>query len=104
MDDIKLFSKKRKRDSAAKRDQATVQPVGGDKVAEQPAKLQRLTAAFPDRRPSDRPDTEASELCNFRDLGVSEWLELVCSSLGMKQPTQVGLWLTEHAVDLLQPG
>lgn len=89
MDDIKLFSKKRKRDSAAKRDQATVQPVGGDKVAEQPAKLQRLTAAFPDRRPSDRPDTEASELCNFRDLGVSEWLELVCSSLGMKQPTQV---------------
>ena len=99
MDGIKLFSKKRKR--TVKRDQATAQPAGGDKVAEQPAKLQKLTAARLDRRPSDRPDAEASELCNFRDLGVSEWLELVCNSLGMKQPTQVGLWFTEHAVLLL---
>ena len=104
MDGIKLFSRKRKRDSAVKRDQAIVQPVGGDKSAEQPAKLHNLTAAGPDGRPSVRPDAEASKLCNFRDLGVSEWLELVCNSLGMKQPTQVDLWLTEQAVDLLQPG
>ena len=85
------------------RDQATAQAVGGDKVAVQPVKLQKLTAAGPDGRPSVRPDAEASEACIFRDLGVSEWLELVCNSLGMKQPTQVGLWLTGRAVDLLQP-
>ena len=30
-----------------------------------------------------------SEQCTFKDLGVSEWLERVCSTLGMKQPTQV---------------
>ena len=103
MDGIKLFSRKRKREYAVKRDQGTAQPVSGNKAAEQAAKLQNLTAAGPDGRPSDRPDAEASELCGFHDLGVSEWLELVCNSLGMKQPTQVGLWLTEHAVDLLQP-
>ena len=104
MDGIKLFSKKRKRDAAVKRAQAITQPIGEDNVAEQPVKLQKLTAARPDGRPRDRPDPEASDLRNFRDLGVSEWLELVCNSLGMKQPTQVGLWLTDHAADLLQPG
>ena len=104
MDGIKLFSRKRKRYSAVKRDQATAQSVGGDQVAEQPGKLQKLTAPGPDGRASARPQAEAPELCNFRDLGVSEWLELVCNSLGMKQPTQVRLWLTEYALDLLQPG
>ena len=95
MDGIKLFSKNRKRASTVmKRDQATAQPIGGDKVAGQAGKRQKLTVPGPDRRPSVRPDAEASELCNFRDLGVSEWLEHVCNSLGMKQPTQVGLSLT----------
>jgi ATP-dependent helicase YprA (DUF1998 family) len=46
---------------------------------------ERLAAAEAPVEPAAAGDADVA----FRELGLSEWLDKVCSSLGMRQPTEV---------------
>ena len=87
---VSLFSRpprqKRQRVAAAespavKADDAEQQAA----AAQAPVEPAERAVAGPSELPSAEDDGEVT----FRQLGLSEWLDRVCASLGMRQPTQV---------------
>lgn len=89
MDGIALFSAKPKK---AKR--ATKQPHDGAvapaSVPAVEAALNGDAAAAPQLcNANDRDSQPQQEPESFRQLGLNEWLDRVCASLGMRTPTEV---------------
>lgn len=83
-DGIALFSSK---PAAKKRRKAPAASVPAADAAEQ-----HLAASEAPLEPADNVaagDLEQAGELTFRQLGLSEWLDNVCSSLGMREPTQV---------------
>ena len=64
---------------------ADSQPPDGEAAAPAAANLAEVAAGEDEAQPMPAPAFSKS----FKALGVSEWLDRVCRSLGMTQPTQV---------------
>lgn len=88
---ISLFSKPPK---------AKKRRVAAAAASKDDAEEQRVAAAQAPLEPSEQPAARSHEApaaaqeagdgeVTFRQLGLSEWLDKVCSSLGMRQPTEV---------------